>query len=728
LPLTIKEISQNLFAGFAVSLIALPLGLGLAVASGAPPIAGLITGIVGGIIGAIFGGSYVTIAGAGKGLAVATLLAIASLGGGNDIQGYYYVLAAIVASGALMFLLGVLRFGALSDFFPTTALNGLLAGIGLIIISKSLHITLGELHPEAHDTIGLFLSIPETIHKLWTLETSVYAALIGVVSLSIMVLYNRIRNDLFHYFPAQLWVVIFSIGFAYYFIWTGSAYPLPKEYLISIPENLYAEMAHPDFGLIGTRSFWSAVLVLTIIASIESLSGIKAIDLLDPQKRRSNTNKDLRALGLASMASASLGGLNVVTAIASSSVNISNGATRRMSNAFHASFLLVFILFLDHLLNWIPLPALTAILVHVGYKLAHPKVFQKTLCTGKEQMVIFLITIASTLFFGLISGLIIGMITTLVVQLIVVPSPALILRNMLKPNVLVVEERPGDYYISVRYMSNFINFIRLKNQLDMIPNDAHVVLDMQMAMFIDRTVMEKLNYYEEKFERRGGHFEVIGLNLHASQAAHPFASRKYLKIARMLGQPNMLTRRQKRLKSLAKEIKWKFRTNTLEENIRFDRFHFFKLKKISHQHNVFRSRQAPILILDIDYSEGEFVAEESYHATMMKIKFQRKLLEFVIDPENLFSRLLGLAGFEDVQIPNHDRFNKRIHLSAPDPESLSEFLTQDLLLLLESNKVYHMESSGDCLLVFYKERIASAPEIRELAEFGERLYECIEHK
>jgi MFS superfamily sulfate permease-like transporter len=711
-----------------VSLIALPLGLGLAVASGAPPIAGIITAIVGGLVVSLFGGSYVTIAGAGKGLAVATLMAIGSLGAGDDVQGYYYVLAAIVISGALMFVLGLLRFGALSDFFPTTALNGLLASIGIIIISKSIHIMLGVLHPEAHSTLGLLAGIPDTIGMAWNGETSIYAVGVGLISLLIMILYNRIRIEAFHYFPAQLWVVILAVIFAYYYKWTGAEYPMDKEYLIDIPSNILAELSAPDFGMIATPAFWSAVLVLTVIASIESLSSIKAIDLLDPQKRRSNTNKDLRALGLATIISGALGGLNVVTAIASSSVNVTNGATRRISNAFHALVLLAFVLFLEGQLDLIPLPALAAILVHVGYKLASPEVFRKTLSTGREQLFILLVTIVATLSLGLISGLMIGMLVTLLVQLVICPSPSLILRNMFKQNVLVIEEKPGDYLITIRYMSNFINFIRLKNQLDLIPSSAHVVVDMRMAHFVDRTVMEKLAYYEEKFERKGGHFEVIGLDLHESRASHPFAARRYLRFARLIGQPNMLTGRQRRLKNLSREMRWKFKTNALDTTLGLERYPYFQLRRLERQYNVFKAPDKSILVLDLEYSEGEFVARESFQSTMMEIRFSKELPSFVIDPENLLSRLLSIAGFEDVQIEGHPDFNDRIDLSATDPLALREFLTQDVLLLIQTGKIYHMESNGDRLLVFYKERLASEPEIREMAEFGQRLYELIENR
>ena len=365
-----KALPKNIFSGFVVSLIALPLGLGLAMASEAPPIAGIIAAVVGGVVVSIFGGSHVTIAGPGNGLVGVLLVAITTLG----LESAY---AAIICSGILLAILGFLRMGKLADFFPSSAIQGMLAAIGLIILGKQFHIMLAHKIKRA-DTIDYLFEIPYTINDAihYNNDGIIYAAIAGVLSLAIMMFYPKIRNKYLQLIPAPMWIVILSIGFSYYFEFVAhETNPISQLYMISgIPEfkDIIAQLPSVSFGKANEFTFWTSVLALTLIASIESLLSIKAVDKLDPEKRRSNVNLDLKALGLATIGSGFLGGLNVVTVIARSSVNVNNNASNRSSNFFHATFLVIFIVLFSSQLTRIPLPALMAILVFTGYKLASP--------------------------------------------------------------------------------------------------------------------------------------------------------------------------------------------------------------------------------------------------------------------------------------------------------------------------------------------------------------------
>jgi len=369
---------KNIFSGFVVSLIALPLGLGLALASEAPPISGIIAAVVGGIIASILGGSNITITGPGNGLVIVLLGAITTLGQGNLYQGYLFTLAAIVISGVLMVLLGFMRMGRLSDFFPASAIEGMLAAIGLGILAKQFHIMIGH-NNESGSIISLLGRIPSGIVAIFQdLNISVLvAAGIGIISLLIMFFYSKIRNEYFHLVPAPMWILILTIGLSYLLAAFNIPYPLSDSFLITIPDDVLTNLAFPDFSKAMQLDFFEAVIAITLIASIESLLSIKAIDKLDPQGRRSNVNKDLKALGLATTISGFLGGLSVVTVIARSSVNVNNGATNKTANFFHALFLVVFVLLFQDQLRKIPLAALAAILVYTGYKLDTPKTITK---------------------------------------------------------------------------------------------------------------------------------------------------------------------------------------------------------------------------------------------------------------------------------------------------------------------------------------------------------------
>ncbi|MDH5414077.1 MAG: SulP family inorganic anion transporter, partial [Flavobacteriaceae bacterium] len=423
----VKDLPRNIFSGFVVSLIALPLGLGLAMASEAPPIAGIITAIIGGLVVSFLGGSHITITGPGNGLVGVILVAITTLG-------LEYAYAAIIFSGVLLVLLGFLRMGKLADFFPSSAIHGMLAAIGLIILGKQFHIMLGN-KILRDNGIDYLLEIPNTIKTAinYSNEGLTYAAIAGIISLAIMVFYPKIRNKYFQLIPAPMWIVILSVAFSYYFeLIAERPNPIDQNYMLSGIPNLneiVSQLPEINFGKIGELSFWSSVIALTLIASIESLLSIKAVDKLDPQKRRSNVNKDLKALGLATIGSGFLGGLNVVTVIARSSVNANNGGSNKSSNFFHALFLLAFIALFSTQLSRIPLPALMAILVFTGYKLASPEIIKKIFLIGKEQLIIFFVTLYITLKVGLITGISMGVLATFIIHVIINRSFALFLRN-----------------------------------------------------------------------------------------------------------------------------------------------------------------------------------------------------------------------------------------------------------------------------------------------------------
>ena len=295
----LKALPKNIFSGFVVSLIALPLGLGLAMASEAPPIAGIITAVVSGILVSFIGGSYVTITGPGNGLVGVLLVAITVLG----IDSAY---AAIICSGGLLLVLAFLKLGKLADFFPSSAIQGMLAAIGLIILGKQFHIMLGN-KISRDGSIDYLLEIPATIKGIFFYENTglIYAAICGILSLAIMVYYSKIRNKYLQLIPAPMWIVLLSIGFSYYHeLVVQQPNPIDPNYMISgIPSvgEIVTQLPSPDFSPIVSLPFWSSVLALTLIASIESLLSIKAVDKLDPEKRRSNINKDLKALGLATI-------------------------------------------------------------------------------------------------------------------------------------------------------------------------------------------------------------------------------------------------------------------------------------------------------------------------------------------------------------------------------------------------------------------------------------------
>ncbi|MFC2110527.1 SulP family inorganic anion transporter [Bacteroidota bacterium] len=720
------DLPKNIFSGFVVSLIALPLGLGLAIASDAPPIAGIISAVIGGVMVAILGGSNVTVTGPGNGLVVVLLSAITTLALGDIHQGFLYTLAAIVISGILMLILGFLRMGILSDFFPSSAIQGMLAAIGVGIFAKQFHVMFGYVSVQGN-TVELLLKIPETLLNFVTTsdKSTFTAGEVGIISLLLMIYYPKIRNRAFQLIPAPMWIVVSTVGLSYYFnLISPYEYPIDKNLLITIPENVLSNLAFPDFGKIFEMDFINVVIAITLISSIESLLSIKAVDKLDPLLRRSNINKDLKALGIASAISGFLGGLNVVTVIARSSVNVNNGASNRSANFFHALFLLIFVLLFQNQLRMIPLPALAAILVFTGYKLAAPRNIAKIIKIGKEQLIIFLTTLLVTIFTNLITGIISGIVITFIIHILLNKSILFFTRNVLKPNVLMFKEadEKENYYVSVVNFCSFLNYSKLKSKLDQIPESQDVIVDFSRCSFVDHTVMENLNNYIQSFSTKGGHFEVIGLDLHGAHSGHPFALRRISATKRMASRN--LTKRQKTLKRIARDFHWTYRAIRKKPFAFLSEFSYFKTKNINKIKNVLTNKNCTLF--DVIYTEGEFIAKQVIRSTMIHIRLDTPPPLFTLDKEGMFEYIYHLAGYNDIDIEGHPDFSKRFFLYGSDKKEIEKFFTDELVLFFESNTYYHIESSPNGLLVVNKERLASVKEIKAMGDFATRLIKLIE--
>ncbi|MBT8296972.1 MAG: SulP family inorganic anion transporter [Maribacter sp.] len=724
----VKALPKNIFSGFVVSLIALPLGLGLALASEAPPISGIIAAVVGGVVASILGGSHVTITGPGNGLVIVLLGAITTLGQGDMYQGYLFTLAAIVVSGLLMILLGFLKMGRLADFFPASAIEGMLAAIGLGILAKQFHIMIGH-NNENGSIISLLARIPAGVLELFqNFEiSSAVAAAIGVVSLLIMVFYSKIRNEYFHLVPAPMWILILTVGLSYLLAALNIPYPLDNSFLINIPDDVVSNLAFPDFSKVMKSDFIVAVAAITLIASIESLLSIKAIDKLDIQSRRSNVNKDLKALGLATTLSGFLGGLNVVTVIARSSVNVNNGATNRSANFLHALFLVVFVLLFQDQLRKIPLAALAAILVYTGYKLATPKTINKISKIGKEQTVIFLVTLISTLFTNLITGISAGIVVTFIIHAIINKDVGFFLSHVAKPNVLLFKEKDGDnYYVSVKYFCTFINFYKLKSKLDVIPENEDVILDFSLCNFVDDTVMEGLDNYTETFTKKGGSIEIIGLDKHETDSHHPFAIRKILPLDKLKPIERYFTKRQSLLESTASDFSLSYRAQKNTDTGFLSDFVFFRTREIPYTYNTLSEENQRYMLFDVEFTEGAFIAKEVVKTTVMHINLDCDIPVFTLDKEGLLGFKYSLAGFKDIIIDRHPDFNKRFFLSGENINEIQSLFNDELILFLESHPYYHIESNGSSLLILKKERLLSVQEVKAMLYFGQQFYRLVQ--
>lgn len=504
----------DLNSGFLVFLLALPLSLGIAKASDFPPIMGLVTAIVGGIVVSFFAGSPLTIKGPAAGLIVIVAGSVAELGGGE--QGWRMALGAIVVAGIIQVLFGVFKLGKLTDIFPLSAVHGMLAAIGIIIISKQVHVLL-DINPALTKGKAPFELLAMIPQSLATLDPK--ATLIGVVSLLMMMYWKKLPVDGLRKLPAPLAVLLFSIPAELLmdFKTTEPGYALV--HIGSLAESLGINMSMD--GVAQTGVFVKYVVMFALVGSLESLLTVKAIDMQDPYRRKSDTNRDLIALGIGNIVAGVLGGLPMISEVARSSANVANGARTRWANFFHGLSLLIFVLLAVPLIELIPNAALAAMLISVGIRLAHPKEFLHTLKIGKEQLLIFVVTILVTLYEDLLVGIAAGMLCEIIVNLVNGKPLSAIFKA--PTEVSFTEDR---YEVTINKAAVFTNFMGIKRKLESIPPGFPVVINLEETALVDHSVMENLEHFKHDYETTGGTVHLSGLHNHRPVSEHKLAARK----------------------------------------------------------------------------------------------------------------------------------------------------------------------------------------------------------
>jgi MFS superfamily sulfate permease-like transporter len=527
----IENWRSDLPSGFLVFLIALPLCIGIAIASGFPPMSGIITAVIGGLVVSRISGSYVTINGPAAGLIVVILTAVQSLGNGDTMAGYRYTLAAIVVASVLQILMGLLKAGKLNAYFPASVVHGMLAAIGVIIMAKQIHVLLG-VKAESKEIIDTILEIPHSIANM-----NPEIALIGFVGLLILILWNHTQNRFIKMIPGPLVVVIAGIGLGQYFelakehtyslgrikwVFHDAEYVIGQKYLVSVSDHISSIFYTPDFGKFWTLEFLAAVVSIWLVGSLETLLSATAVDKLDPYKRESNLNRDLTAVGIGNLLAGAVGGLPMIAEIVRSSANVNNGARTGWSNFFHGLFLAVFVILFPWLIHQIPTASLASLLVFTGYRLASPKEFAKTMQIGKEQLFVFTCTIIAILMTDLLIGVLIAILIKIGIQL----SRGVPLSNLIRINFSIENTNDEEFIVRIEGSAVFANFVGLKSDLADLPAGKSIVFDVTDASYIDHTVMEFIEQFEDDYIGRGGQCVVKGLDEMVGYSNHPLAARK----------------------------------------------------------------------------------------------------------------------------------------------------------------------------------------------------------
>ncbi len=716
---------NDLVAAISVSLVALPLGLGVAVASGVPPIAGVMSAIVGGLFTSFVRSSHIAINGPTAGLIAIVLSAMTALDDGSG-RTYNYVLAAFVCAGLIQVLLGFFKWGKVAEIFPTTVINGILAAIGIIIIAKQIPFALG-VEVSGEHTVELLKNDIKAIPY-----ANPILALITVVGLILLVFHSRISYKLFHVFPAPIWVLLFAIPIAYYYGFSqehvanfmGKDVEVGPHFLINVPDNVLESLLMPDFSMIGRPAFWVTVFSVTLIATIETLAAAKAIDRLDPYKRKTNLNKDLMAMGASTILSAFLGGLPVISVIVRTTVNIQNKARSSWSNFFHGGLLLLFILVLTPVLQMIPLAALAAILIFMGFKLASPRLFKDTYRQGLEQLLFLSVTILFTLYNNLLVGIVAGMVSTLMVHILLARLP---LTNYLqvqffsKNKIVPIPDGTTEYRI--KGVANFLRAMTINDELRSLPRENDIIFNVSKANILDLTISEYLYNFKFEYEKEfNSNVLFKGLDEHTSSTTNKLALKSLKNLP-----PTPLNQRQKKLYRFALENGWEYQQQ-MEYNVsNLSKFKFFESRPIEYKENIIngKCRKSDVnwQMADITFDEGALAAKEVYHTTVEMLHLEHDIPIFILENETFFDRYFdrvrAFTGQKDIDLQRYPNFSDKFLLKGPDEEQILNFFTPSLIEFLESHEVYHIESNGNSLLIFRNLRIAKTEDIQTMLEFSE---------
>lgn len=729
----IENWQSDLIAAVSVALIALPLSLGIALAAGAPAMSGIFSAIVGGVVTTLYRGGHISVNGPAKGVIGVILLGIALMDDGSG-QAFNYVLAAVVVSGGIQMLLGIMKLGRLAEIFHTSVIHGILAAIGIIIFAKQIHVAMGT----HSDSPSIIQNLIDAV--LYLPQANPFVIIISITGLLLLLLHSKISYRFFHFLPAPMWVIALSIPFVYAFnffelqtlSFLGKEYEVGPNLLLDIPDKIMDSIMFPNFGKINTIEFWTTVFSILIITSIESLAIAKAVDKIDPYKRKTDLNKDLTGIGLSTMVAGCIGGLPIIAVIIRSTVNIHNGAKTKWSNMYQGILLLLFIVVLSPIMTKVPLCAFAILLVYTGFKLASPSVFKQAYNQGTEQLIFFIGTMILTLYTNLLIGLLGGLLLALVTHMLLARLSILQFFKMIyKSRTKLVKISDDDYDLKIRGVANFLGILKIDKIISKIPSGVNVNIDLSETRLVGMTYMDYLVEYLKTQRASGGKVFITGLDSHVSLSTYNRA----LKIS-LSDTSTKLSLRQKRLRNLATEKDYQFSSQVDWNTIYLKKFHFFEIRPIERKYNclkgTYKESNVAWEVADVTFNEGNAFTAETFNTTLMILKLNKKLPIFTMEKEGvlekIIDRVMAFTGYKDINFEMYPDFSKKFLLMGPDEEEIRSFFTDEIIQFFENHQIYHIESNGESMVIFDKIKLARTDETISFIDYGKELASLLHKK
>lgn len=645
---------RDILSGFIISLIALPLCLGVASASNFPPITGVVTSVIAGVLTIWLSGSELAVKGPAAGLIVIVASAVDEYGRGDAELGYLLTASLIAVTGLAQILLGVLKIGRWADFIPSSVVHGMLAAIGIIIISKQIHLMVG-IDPsdiKGMEPVELIRHIPRSLLNLeW------HISLIGVVSLLLLVLLPRVRNPYIKAIPPFLVVIVVAALIVQVF------HAFSQKHTF---HNALINPGKPDFRLLFDGRIFNAenmaitfkyFFLLTIIGTVESILTVKAVDLLDPYKRSSDYNKDVIAIGIGNTLAGLFGALPMISEVARSSANINSKAKTRLSSITHGFFLVIFILIFASLLRLIPVAALSSILIFVGYKLANPRSFFHAVKVSNEHFIVFFMTAVITVAVDLLAGVTAGILIKILINF----ARSQEFKKLFKPR-LLVKTTSGHSVIYLDTVAVFTNWLQVKRALEAETGNK-LVVDFTGVKMVDSSFIDNLNRYKERYPN-----ELLLRSFQELKPVknHPHSMRLRLDPGKVV--TIELTRHQQKLKQFCEENNFIVSFNSIIPPNYMAGFRGFKYSEI---------RQSPVFCsgsvngIRFEYLECwvyDKVDMIEYQLNTLGVEFtDRPVPRFMMQKESKLEALVEFLAKNQVVIADKPVFNAKYSIYAREP-------------------------------------------------------------
>lgn len=708
----------DMFAGFLVFMLALPVCLTVAFASNFPIWSGIISATIAGVVVTFLSGSPLTIKGPATGFVAVLAFAVQTLGSGYAITGYKYTLVAIIMAGGIQVFLGLLRIGNWRGMIPDSLVFGIMGGVGVMIILRQVHFLVG-VTPESNYTLDLLFELPQTFKAM-----NGNVAFIGITCLFLMFIFSSIKYP--KILPSAVVVLIVGLVMTFYFGLQKNG----TQFLIARTDFSQTLFEMPNFSKFYVWKTLEVTFIILIISTLETVVNVKTIDAVDLYRRRSSSNREVIAVGLGNVISGFLGGLPMIATMDRSSKNVNNGAKTRWSNFFQSLFLILFVLLVYPFFKYIPQAALAAIVIYAAYRLNSPKLIKDLKQVGNEQLIIYIITLIATVILGVLWGVLVGIVTTLVLYQLLGAS----LSSLFRIKVTTTQKK-RKIRVHIENAALASNYPSLRKHLRNIPEGHYLIIDFSKAKVIDYGFMEDIYFFAYTYSIQNGKIELNGLEQHQAVSSHPLATRKLIRKKAIdkskkinLVENGSLGERQIDVQGVAAINNARFKPNITFDGVKLQGFHFALGYEIKYSENTFAKffGVTRIEFSDIFLSKGIRMSEQSHKMSVLIVYgVEAYIPDFTLGKERLLAKLIQSVGYGDIDFDDYPGFSEAYLLKGEKEEEIRDLFTNELITFFEQNQGFSMESRNNNILIYKEKALMNRIEIEDAIEFTENFLSII---